>query len=218
MASGGVQVAQRLLDALGTREPYSDELRRYIENFNENGSDDDLLNLTGLSVQDRKNLRAELESLYPMAFGTDEQKKELDEIYNIHDFDDVSVDELRESIETFNNLIVRLPSKTTKNLAFSKNIFHDWKEYVNGSIDQLELDGKLYRMRNGGQLVVQYGKGTDGVDHPYVEVFTDPGYHTPLVDYSYIKYDDKGIPDHDRFDYWTDDDFVKVTEDSQESS
>lgn len=42
-------------------------------------------------------------------------------------FNDVTVPELKESIETFNTLIVRLPVDTPRNRITSLHIFQDWK-------------------------------------------------------------------------------------------
>jgi hypothetical protein len=43
-------------------------------------------------------------------------------------------------------------------------------------------------------------------EHKYVELYTDPGFTTPLIDYSYC-IDEYGNVIHDRWDYWSEDDF-----------
>lgn len=136
------------------------------------------------------------------------------------DFSDITVDELRLRIETFNNLIVRLPTDTETNKTTSRHIFQDWRRFVEDAVENLEQQGLLFRRRESdapdAPLVVVRGYGTDGVEHPYVEVYTDDLFSTPLVDYSYIEVEDivdedtgetSHIANHDRFDYWSEDDF-----------
>ena len=114
----------------------------------------------------------------------------------------------------------------------SRHIFLDWKAFVNGAMKQLVSNGesddpaipsnkKLYveREADGKTWKVSEGIGTEhkGVDengkpisanrkHRYVELYTDPELSTPLIDYSYC-IDESGNVIHDRWDYWTVDDF-----------
>lgn len=145
----------------------------------------------------------------------DEEEQEKVKQYEIS-YDNVTVDELRESIQTFNNLIVRLPTGSYRNNMISRHIFLDWKEFVDQSIEKLIEKDKLFFhttpkkdeyghivyekddegevIANGGGFLVpkfereQYeGVGTDGKKHKYVEYYTDKNLSIPLVDYSYIK-------------------------------
>jgi hypothetical protein len=95
----------------------------------------------------------------------------------------------------------------------------DWKKFVDESVRYLvkeemlyvvyEVDGEGNRIldENGEpKWLVEYGLGTDGKEHPFTEVYIDPTRSIPLVDYEYCKDADGNII-HDRFDYWTVDDF-----------
>ena len=52
-------------------------------------------------------------------------------------FDSIGVDELGDSISTYNNLVVRLPVGTEKNKKISRHIFLDWKTYVDSVLSKL---------------------------------------------------------------------------------
>ena len=116
------------------------------------------------------------------------------------DFNSITIDEIKSTIETLNSLIVRLPTKTYHNLVTSKHIFQDWKKFVDESLNYLVDQGKLWTAHN------QSGIGTDGKTHTYTEYYVDRAKLQPLIDYSYITYED-GLPLYDRWDYWTVDDF-----------
>ena len=118
-------------------------------------------------------------------------------------FEDVTPGVLRERITTFNNLIVRLPVGPRRhNCLASKHIFQDWKAFVNGAAEYLVTQREL----SYGAEVTELG--TDEKEHTYKELlYTEDGKTKPLVDYSYITRDDKGIPSADRWDYWTEEDF-----------
>lgn len=64
---------------------------------------------------------------------------------------------------------------------------------------------------------VQYywGTGTDGKSYKYIEYYRDEELTVPLVDYSYMydedgerKVDEDGRPMHDRWDFWSEEDFI----------
>lgn len=151
---------------------------------------------------------------------TEELKAELAKYEQNYD---IEVDELRESITTFNNLIVRLPVDTYHNKVASRHIFLDWKNYVDKACAKLVENGKLF-VKLG---VVDRGVGTDKDDfgvqkvHEFTEYYTDVGLREPLVDYSHLydvtkadgamfPYTDPltGKPLGDRWDYWTEEDFM----------
>lgn len=113
------------------------------------------------------------------------------------------IDMLRERITTFNNLIVRLPTDTYHNRVTSRHIFLDWKEFVDHSLQWLVGKGALI-------TTPQTGRSTDGTDYPYTEYYTvENGIHVPLIDYSYCQ-DEHGNIIHDRWDYWTAEDFLQL--------
>ena len=116
-------------------------------------------------------------------------------------FDEVKVNELRDSITTYNNLIVRLPVDTDHNKLASKHIFQDWRRYVEESLKALVEKGKLYAVPD------KHGIGTDGIEHEYTEYYVNEELTVPLVDYSYIVVED-GKANKDRFDYWSESDFI----------
>ena len=128
------------------------------------------------------------------------------------------VDELRDSIETFNNLVTRLPVDTYHNKVTSLHIFQDWRNYVEKYKEHLTNmePGKLFvKSTADGSPLPDKGLGTDGKEHEYTELYVDQLCTTPLVDYSYLYDDDgklkldpfTGRPLADRWDYWTDSDF-----------
>ena len=151
--------------------------------------------------------------------------------YNLS-FGDMTTDELRDRIQTFNNLIVRLPPDPTNpemmadpyryNMV-SRHIFLDWKTFVDGTVAELVKNGesgdadipdnKKLHVKRGtdGEPEVVKGIGTDGVEHAYIELYTDQECTIPLVDYSYIEVgpDEDGVlrANHDRWDYWDESDF-----------
>ena len=59
-------------------------------------------------------------------------------------FNGVTVPELKESIETFNTLIVRLPVDTPRNRITSLHIFQDWRTLFNESVKALIEKGELF--------------------------------------------------------------------------
>ena len=137
--------------------------------------------------------------------------------YNIS-FEDVTVDELRRRIETFNNLIVRLPISSTNNKMVSRHIFMDWKRFVDGAVEHMVNNGDEYKQEKtteerkkfiqdkilyvkrgeDGRWLKSYGKGTDEDEdgnlkvHEFVEIYVDDETTVPLVDYSYL-YDTTSI-------------------------
>lgn len=141
-------------------------------------------------------------------FPWDSERDDFD-IFNRGKFTDVTPDVLRERITTYNNLIVRLPVDSEHNCLASKRIFLDWKAFVDGAARELVERKKLFVYYNGedeSQWFVEYGRSTDGKNHPYTELYIDKEKKIPLVDYSYIK-DEDGKVNFDRWDYWDEDDF-----------
>ena len=63
---------------------------------------------------------------------------------------ETTVDEIRERIQTYNNLVVRLPanSKTNKFVLKSKHIWQDWKAFVDKSLAWLVAEGLRERKTN----------------------------------------------------------------------
>ena len=104
----------------------------------------------------------------------------------------------------------------------SMHIFLDWKDFVDGAVEKLVEKGELFvetELDENGNTVWKKEKGlgtehkvVDGVEestnkeHEYVELYTDREKTKPLIDYTYCKDDDGNII-HDRFDYWSVDDF-----------
>lgn len=114
---------------------------------------------------------------------------------------ETTVDDLRDRIQTYNTLVVRLPVETRLQQTNSMHIFLDWQNYVNGSLEWLEGKGLLWR----GEPMTE--TGTDGLPHSFVEWYTDEARTTPLVDYSYIYDPETKKPVKDRWDWWTPGDF-----------
>lgn len=226
---------ESVLEELTTRlsQPiYSEPLYEYIVNFKDKNSPVDLahymhsISLTNKEKED--DLKAPLLSL--LNLDLDEEEQEELARYDIS-FQDVTSDELRETIETLNNLIVRLPSNSYRNNMISRHIFLDWKMFVDGAIqamvkrgearaeydadgNEIDADKKLYVVRDENDRSKWFKQktwGTDGQEHEYTELFTDRTLHERLVDYDYITYQDDGeghmVASHDRWDFWTIDDF-----------
>ena len=237
----------------------SDELVDYIELFrkcgqknqgNPDSSESELLdsstaidivelnelyyNITGMSTSAKElRLKKPLNTMY----GVYEDELTKDELQRIEDrtarydinFDDITVDELRIRIQTFNNLVVRLPVDTKHNKMASLHIFEDWSAFVQGAVNHLIDAGELFikgdtpwkheydnddtKWDSG----IKQGLGTDGLLHWFKELYIDDTTSIPLMDYSYIckdedfehpYIDDKtGKPVADRWDYWSESDF-----------
>ena len=137
---------------------------------------------------------------------------------------------MRIRIQTFNNLIVRLPVDTKHNKMASKHIFQDWSAFVAGAVNHLIDAGELFikgdkpwkpeydkddvETDNGN---IDPGLGTDGLLHWFKELYIDEAMSIPLIDYSYICKDNDfehpyidektGKPVADRWDYWSESDF-----------
>lgn len=102
----------------------------------------DFYNLGGMS---RSAKEERLKMPLNLMYGVYEDELTEDELQRIEDrterygisFDDITVEELRIRIQTFNNLIVRLPVDTKHNKMASKHIFRDWKAFVDGAVDYL---------------------------------------------------------------------------------
>ena len=161
-------------------------------------------------------------NVYPDELDADESSLVEDrwKRYDIN-FDDITVDELRIRIQTFNNLVVRLPVDTKHNKMASLHIFRDWLAFVEGAVNHLLDAGELF-MKDGQKEWEQgkgnmQGLGTDCMLHNFDELYVDQECSVALVDYSYIcengsfeqpYIDDKtGKPVADRWDYWSESDF-----------
>ena len=134
----------------------------------------------------------------------------------------MTVEEIKDAIETYNTLIVRLPIDTYHNKLASRHIFLDWKTFVDTSLDKLVEKGMLTKSEDE-----KHGYGSDqtpGIDNPYsyTEYYytNEDGNEVPLVDYSYL-YDKDGNqildeetrkPIGDRWDYWTEGDFLEISD------
>ena len=66
-----------------------------------------------------------------------------------------------------------------------------------------------------GTVIYSWGTGTDGKSYKYIEYYKDEQLTVPLVDYSYMydedgerKVDDDGNLKYDRWDFWSEDDFI----------
>lgn len=135
---------------------------------------------------------------------------------------ETTVDNLRERVRTLNNLIVRLPTKTYVNKIISRNIWLDWKNFVDRSFEYLVQHGQLRmephmsdKLPNG--MTDWTRLGTDGKFHDYVEYYLTTNGEV-FIDYSYCyEKDEDGNPMigpnggwiaiHDRFDFWNNEDF-----------
>ena len=216
-------IADRVIELAGNETFWNAELYNYIQNY---GTDNASL--------------ADWYSKIPLAGETKETiiNKRLKEITEVKEpekytfsYDNMTVDELRERIVTFNNLIVRLPpdpdnpemmKDTYRYNVISRHIFLDWKTFVDRTVAKMVQNGtstdtsipqnkKLYVKMEGGKWKKVSGIGTDGESHEYTELYVDSAKTIPLVDYSYIVVspDEKGVnrANHDRWDYWSAEDF-----------
>lgn len=99
----------------------------------------------GITNVSNSSKDAKLREPLNLMYGVYEEYLSDDELQRIDDraerydinFDDITVEELRIRIQTFNNLIVRLPVNTKHNKMASKHIFKDWKAFVDGAVDYL---------------------------------------------------------------------------------
>lgn len=98
-------------------------------------------------------------------------------------------------------MVVRLPVDKYENQITSLHIFLDWKRFVDKSLQVLVNRNELYPVEG------QHGTGTDGEEHEYTEYYVDEEMTIPLIDYSYCV-DEDGKVVHDRWDYWSADDFI----------
>ena len=173
----------------------------------------------GITNVSNSSKDAKLREPLNLMYGVYEEYLSDDELQRIDDraerydinFDDITVEELRIRIQTFNNLVVRLPVDTKHNKMASKHIFRDWKAFVDGAVDYLVGMEKLF-VGDESQ-----GLGTDGLLHWFKELYIDESKSIPLMDYSYIckgedfehpYIDEKtGKPVADRWDYWSESDF-----------
>lgn len=179
-------------------------LKKYIDNFESASSYEELdkyYTFIGLTDTQKENLvRQPLVEMY----GDKDAKKDEKE----DPLAGVTVDSLRESITTFNNLVVRLPVDSEHNCLVSKRIFQDWWEFFDRARHELVKRGELFvnYKPNSDEWLVEYGIGTNGEEYPYTELYIDKNKTIKLVDYSYIVITDEKA-NFDRWDYWTVDDF-----------
>lgn len=198
---------------------FSESLMKYIYNFKTNS---DITKVTLLNeINTTKDVKSQLTSTLETLNALDET--EYENYYGISY--ECTIDGLRERIETYNNLIVRLPTGTYTNNLISRNIFSDWKRFVERSLNYLVEEKHLLTVvnhdNNTDPCDIDYTRlGTDGKLYEYNEYYyTDEnGKKVPLIDYDYrFKKDDEGNyeigPDgkwvvlYDRFDFWSTDDF-----------
>lgn len=142
--TGSLQMAEDIEREIQSSNYLIEDLFRYIQGFGYESEKniDQYLSKINLSESQKENLLiAPLKEL--MWIDLDEEQQELTSQYQIS-YEDVTVDDLRESIQTFNNLIVRLPTNTYRNNMVSRHIFQDWKEYVDRSTDSLAERGLLF--------------------------------------------------------------------------
>ena len=228
IVSEGEEV-DRIMDMVQSSSYFNQNMYLYIQNYGNVSSKDQLAkwyNGIPIGKDSRENLvKKPLEEMYWENL-TEGQKEQMGLNQYKVSYDGVTVDELRTSIETFNNLIVRLPpdpgnpdmmKDPYRFNVTSRHIFLDWKTFVDNSIEALIDKEDLHCMMTDDGPKKERGIGTDGREHEYVEYYTDRTnmYHTPLVDYSYIELTTTTNEDgsrttkanHDRWDYWTEDDF-----------
>ena len=204
------QKMQKIKDALMQQEFYIQELEELIMKFNklDDNRKGEILNNLNLTSETKTDLQETLEAIYSIDYAIKDEQ-----------FYGLTVDELRKRIITLNNLIVRLPTDTKENRISSRNIFMDWKKFVDGAVNYLIKEEKLfviYKTDPDGEPLLENGEpikemseglGTDGKMHEYFELFIDPMRSVPLIDYRSYCYDDDGNVIHDRWDYWSVDDF-----------
>lgn len=149
------------------------------------------------------------------------QTKEREARYTAS-FADVTADELRERITTYNNLIVRLPVDSELNCKSSRRIFQDWWAFFDGARHHL-VEGAhpelFVKTDSGEKWETTTGVGSDEKTYKFTELYIDSDCKTPLVDYSWLYdvtaddgperpfRDDTNKPIGDRWDYWTEEDF-----------
>ena len=214
--------AESLIKDVEGKEYVNGPLERYIMDFPDSQAND--YAYIPLSDDTKKRLiSAPLKKMHNIGIDDDEKEKLAEELEKYEQNYDIEVEELRESITTFNNLIVRLPVDTYHNKVAARHIFLDWKNYVDKACAKLVENGKLF-VKLGE---VDRGVGTDKDDfgvqkvHEFTEYYTDVGLREPLVDYSHLydvtkidgamfPYTDPltGKPLGDRWDYWTEEDFM----------
>lgn len=120
---------------------------------------------------------------------------------------ETTVEEFRETIEEFNGILPTLSADTMPNKISSKHTLLDWQRYFEESTKYLVEHGLLFvKTDENGEIVKEQGMGTDEIVHQYVEYYVDIHCTEPVIDYSYC-YDTSGNPIHDRFDYWSVEDF-----------
>ena len=183
-------------------------LKKYIDKFADAKTYDELgqyFAFIGLSDSQKENLvKKPLVEMY----GDKEEKKGERE----DPFADVTVGNLRDSITTFLNLIVRLPVTSESNCRTSKRIFQDWQAFVDGALEYLCDPERGNELTKSSSMI--QGIGSDEKTYNFYE-YTSKEDGKPLVDYSWLYesdpmhpyLDDKGKPIGDRWDYWTVDDF-----------
>lgn len=193
---------------------FSESLMKYIYNFKTNN---DITKVTLLNeINATKDVKSQLTSTLETLNALDET--EYENYYGISY--ECTIDGLRERIETYNNLIVRLPTGTYTNNLISRNIFSDWKRFVERSLNYLVEEKHLLTVVKHDSEDDYTRLGTDGKLYEYNEYYyTDENNkEVPLIDYDYrFKKDDEGNyeigPDgkwvvlYDRFDFWSTDDF-----------
>ena len=170
---------------------YNYELDKYIWEYEKNKNEN-----VGIPSEQQDALRLTLESL-----GTDR----YEQVYELTF--ETTIDEFRQAIGEFNEILPTLPTDTRTNKICSMHTFLDWKRYFDESTKYLVEHGLLFvKTDENGDIVKEAEYGTDDQVHQYVEYYVDIHCTEPVIDYSYC-YDQSGNVIHDRFDYWSVDDF-----------
>jgi len=213
----------QLKNMLGDIIYYNTYLDHYIYKYMEDDNQDKPMwyaNIPLAEEQIKVLIIEPLDRIYGRSYTADEIEERKK--YNVS-FDDVTVDELRTTIMTLNTLIVRLPTDTYQNKIASRHIFQDWKKFVDGSVKKMVANGEKYlnpettpeekeelepkclfvewETKDGKRVwKTETGNGTDGLPHPYTELYVDSLKTEKLIDYSYCIEEGKVV--HDRWDYW----------------
>lgn len=179
---GDLDKVDEIMKLSADKNFYNEQLDEYINGFNAKLDDEEKQKEHDLNIEKiyenlplgqstkEQLLKKTLNKLHWLEL-TDAQKEERKK-YEIS-FDSLTVDELRDRIETYNNLIVRLPVDTFNNKRASKHIFLDWKAFVDGAVKHMVENGeskdpdipdnqKLYVKKNGdGSWFKVKGVGTE---------------------------------------------------------
>ena len=137
---------------------YDNRLEQYMENYRSAFDEDN---------EDDQNKKTELEKLKNGINLSNSTKEMVEQVLNrLEQLNgklgqinfETTVDNIRERIQTYNNLIVRLPANpdTNKFTFRSGHIWMDWKEFVDRSLDWLVANGlRTERLRDEDGNVIE---------------------------------------------------------------